>query len=422
MKLRAGRFARGSLVSASGLVARAALQATYLVAVSRWLGVEGYGVFGTAVATAVLLAPLSSWGAGYVYMEEAARRSALRSSLWRIISLQTIATGCMLAAIAFIAAQGPVDLQLATAALVAILVGEVIALPLAQMLTTVLVTAQRPWLAATSVCAVPFARVLGVLALVVWSVEPSITAMAISHGGTSALAGLFVMLVAWHGVDRTAPGRSSVPVPGLKRRLLDGAPYALGALVGLGYLEVDKLLILQLAGPTSAGTYTAAFRVAMVLFIPVTALLANALPRLMAARQAGATTVLLPRVVIVALTYAALAALLAWSAAPLMPRVFGVEFTAASGLLVLLAGWLPLATLHQCGASALLAQGHKTLRLLVETVGVGVVVGANLVLLPAWGAEGAVGALVCAETQMSIACWWLYHHYRRREGRGSAVA
>jgi O-antigen/teichoic acid export membrane protein len=265
--------------------------------------------------------------------------------------------------------------------------------------------------------------VLGVLALIGWSVEPSITAIAISHGSSSTLAGLFVAVVAWHGVDRAARSPTEEgPNPGLRQRFLDGAPYALGALVGLGYLEVDKVLILQLAGPTAAGVYTAAFRVAMVLFIPVTALLANALPRLMAARQAGETLSLLPRVVVTTLVYATLAALLAQSAAPLMPVVFGVEFAAASGVLALLAGWLPLATLHQCGATALLAHGHKTLRLLVETVGVGVVVGANLVLLPAWGAGGAVGALICAEAQMSIACWCLYHYYGQRDSRGSAIA
>lgn len=402
------------MLSAGGLAARAVLQAMYLIVVSRWLGVEGYGVFGASIAAAVLLAPLAAWGAGYVYMDHVIRRPASRQRLWRHIAAQALVTGMMLALVVVAGSRAFLDAHLAVATFAAIAVAELVALPMAQLGTTVLLALQRPGLAAINSCAVPAARLLGALALLAGEHAPSLHAMALSHAATSLMAGLATMLAASCAARSPRREQRSDPVPMLSQRLREGAPFALGALLGLGYLEIDKVLILELAGPAAAGAYSAAFRVATVLFIPVTAMLANALPRLIAAHHGGRQSNLLRRVVQVALAYAALGAFAAWASSPLMPYVFGAGFENASRYLAMLALWLPFATLHQCGATALLANGNKGTRMAIESLGVCVVVIVNCTFLPVLGASAAVLALFSAEVCMSALCWWSYRYFSRR--------
>lgn len=414
-RLPFGGLVRGTLLTTSGLVARAGLQAAYLIVVSRWLGAESYGLFAGSVAAAILLMPLSGWGMGYVFTERASHSPGSHARLWSQVVSQGLLGG-VLVAIAMVAIAGSamaVRVDLGDMALLAI--AELVALPLAQIASMALVALHRSDLAAMATCAVPAARLTGALGLVVMGWQSSVHSLVLSHCLASVLATALVMTWTRSVVHRHAAIDSAADIAPERRQLLkEGATYAAGAMASLTYIEVDKVLVLQLLGASVAGTYTAAFRVVSVLVLPITALVGNALPRLFAAERVGHGSSLSRRIAVAAIGYSLIAALLALLAAPLMPWVFGAEYRGSSHFVWLLAAWVPLAALHLSGATALVAAGGKTARLFVEATGLALVVLLNLLLLRRLGADGAIAALLAGESVMALACWLSLGHYRRR--------
>jgi O-antigen/teichoic acid export membrane protein len=413
-RLPFGGLARGTLLTTSGLVTRAGLQAAYLVVVSRWLGAESYGLFAGSVTAAILLMPLAGWGMGYVFTELASHGSGPATGLWPRIVSQALLSG-VLVAVVVVALTGTamsVRVDLADMALLA--VAELVALPLAQIAAMALVAMNRSDFGALATCAVPAARLSGAIGLVAAGLSPSVHLLAMTHCLGSVVATVLVMALANRVVNGRANAVASAKaLPGRLALLREGASYAAGAMASLTYVEVDKVLVLQLLGAGAAGTYTAAFRVTSVLVIPITALVGNALPRLFAAERAGQGSPLLRRIATAAIGYSVIGGLLALVAAPLMPLVFGAEYRGSSQFVTLLAAWIPLAALHLTGATALVAAGGKTARLVVEAAGLTLIVLLNLLLLPRLGVQGAIVALLIGELLMALACWLSLGHYRR---------
>lgn len=411
---RIGGLGRNTLLTSSGLVLRAALQGVYLLVLSRWLGAEGYGLFAGSIAAAVLLAPLSGWGMGYVFTERAVRADVRHRVLWRAVASHAAVSGLLFTGVAIAASQLLMTVRLPLADMALLALAELLALPLAQVSTTALLALDRGGLAALATSLVPALRVVGVLLLVASGEHGSVHLLALSHC-LGSIVGAVMLLVLTGRATRCAHAGSASP-PGWRVLARAGAPYAASALASNAYFEIDKVLILQLLGAGVAGAYTAAFRVVVVFILPVMALLGNALPRMFAAERAGQPRPLQWRVTLVAVGYAVGAALLLLVLAPLVPWLFGSGFDASARYVTLLAAWVPLYALHMCGATALVAAGGKLLRVLVEGGGLALVVALNLLLLPRLGAAGAATSLLAVEIVMALACWSLLA--RARDGRG----
>jgi O-antigen/teichoic acid export membrane protein len=414
LRVRLGGLGRNTLSTTFGLVLRAGLQAAYLVVLSRWLGAEGYGLFAGSVAAAILLAPLSNWGMGYVFTERLEHAPTQRGALWRAVLRQAVSNGLLLVVLAVAASVAFLSVRVSIADMLLLALAELLAVPLVHVATQALLALNRSGLAATITCVVPALRLAGALALLASDVTSSVHAIAITHCLGSIAGTALALLLAGRIAGRRAPGHA---VPGWRALFHDGAPYAASALAGGAYFEVDKVLILQLLGAGVAGPYTAAFRVVLVLVLPVTALLGNALPRLFAAERLGKGTALLKRVVVAALGYGALAALGALAVSPLLPLLFGPGYADSARYMAGLSAWVPLFALHLCGATALVAAGRKRMRLAVESAGLALVVLLNLLLLPRFGAVGAIAALLSAEMAMAGACWWLLARHHRVAAR-----
>jgi O-antigen/teichoic acid export membrane protein len=182
-----------------------------------------------------------------------------------------------------------------------------------------------------------------------------------------------------------------------------GHGYALGMLTGTSYTEVDKVLMLQIAGAAMAGLYTAAFRVAAVLVIPVSALTTNALPRMFRAAGSPEWMRVFTAVGLAAAAYAALAMGLALAVAPWLPAVFGADYAPSSALLRILAAWVAMYAVHQVAGAGLTSIGRQGTRVAIEACGLGAIVVLNLALLPRLGATGAAWSLLAAESAIAVA-------------------
>lgn len=411
--MRIGGLARNTLLSSSGLVMRAGLQAVYLILLSRWLGAGGYGLFAGTVAAAMLLAPLSGWGMGYVFTERLAGGVVNPAAVWRAVTHHAIVSGLLFALIAVTATQMLLPMRVSLIDMALLALAEVFAMPLAQVSTLALLALDRGGQAALAPSLIPAMRVVGVSLLIAGGASGSIHLLALTHCVGSLLGAALLIAMAEHA---TRQGRAEADDKlrqdelGLVRA---GAPYAASSLTSGAYFEVDKVLILQLLGTAIAGVYTAAFRVVAVFILPVMALLAVALPRMFVAERAGDPIPLLRQVTFAALIYAVLGALLLVLLSPLVPWLFGVGFEASTQYVVLLSGWVPLYALHMCGANALVAAGGKLPRLAVEGAGLMLIIALNLLLLPRLGVVGSAASLLSGEMVMALACWSLLARVRR---------
>ena len=312
---RIGRLGVNTLYTSAALGARAVMQATYLILLSRSMGPGDYGLFAGSVAAAVLLAPLAGWGVQFLVAERIAKYPASTGSVWAGALVQTIATGLPLALLVMLGVLAMHD-RLGLGAMCMLVLAELLILPVTQAASMLLLAMGRGAAGAWVVCFVPACRLAAVGALLLAGHDMDPSPVTVMHVAGTAVGGL-VVLVLVRGVIGAAQWRDRPP---LRDMLGRGTGYAFGLLFGAAYTEVDKVLLLQLAGAVMAGLYTAAFRVAAVLVIPIAALMGNALPRLFAAEGTPEWRRVFRAVVLASTAYAAAAAALALFVAPWMPR------------------------------------------------------------------------------------------------------
>lgn len=402
-RMGVGQLGRSAVLSTLGLGARAIIQACYLLVLSHWMGAQGYGLFAGSVAAAILIAPLSGWGITFVLTRRVARNPSESRAVWATSVLQIFVSGAVLVGLMLLGAKFLLTDRVSAASMLLLGVAELIALPLAQAATSLCLALGRSMAAATSMCLVPVFRLLAVLSGLLTGMEGTPTHVVCLHFIGSIVGALIAYF--WIAKLEGAPCWSRRSP--LRSTLRAGSSYASGALTSTGYLEVDKILLLQVLGATAAGTYTAAFRVMSVFALPVAALIGAALPRLFVEHGTSAGARTLKLVTLLGLGYAVLATTVAVVVSPWMPMVFGDSFQASSRYLVLLAPWTVLYALHQAGATGLTAFNRQMSRVSVESIGFALVVALNLALYPCVGAAGAAWSLLSAELFMTCACWWL---------------
>jgi O-antigen/teichoic acid export membrane protein len=399
-----GRLARNTIYSTFGLVVRAVIQACYLILLSRRMGSHDYGLFAGSVAVAILVAPLSGWGVAYVLAQQVSRDPSRARALWATALVQIGLSGAALILIVMLVSATVLGERIDALSMLMLAIAELVALPAAQVATTLCVVLGRGAAAASVICLVPAGRLMVVTASFFFlGAAPSPSHVAASHF-IGSLAGVAAAMAVIARVEGKPAWRNRLSVP---RAIGHGSQYAVGSLVGTSYPEIDKVLLLQLAGAAVVGTYTVAFRVMAVLLLPISALVSNALPRLFAAQSGRDRLHILKAVSMAATGYAVVAAIAAFLFAPFAPDIFGPSFTESSRYLELMCVWVILFALHQCAATGLTGSGRQWARIAVEAGGVVAIVVINLIAIPALGGRGSILALLVSEVLMAGGCWAL---------------
>lgn len=399
LRFRVGRLGTNAMLGTVGLVARAGLQAVYLIALTRVLGAAGYGKFAGSVAVATIAAALAGWGIAQVLFERVSKDRPSASTLWARALAQTAVTGGALAALV-VSALAAFGTAIDTPTLALLCVSELVFVPLSATANLTLLAQERAGRAAMVAASIPLMRLVALALALLVAAPVTLEGIAVAHFAGS-LFGVIVS-VAVVRASGTRVARAAAP-PALI--LHDGTRYALGALAAAAYTEIDKVLALELAGAESAGHYTAAFRIVAVLALPVWGLLNAAVPRLFAAPDETARRRLLVPLVGAALAYSVGAGVVCALGAGTIVQIFGNQFAHSGDSLAVLAIWLPLFALRQCGAFALTTSGRQSLRVGIELGGLALLVACDIALLPRLGGVGAAWALLITEAVLVIACW-----------------
>ncbi len=398
---RPGRLGKNTLFGTAGLGARAVIQAVYLLLVSRWLGAEGYGLFAGSVALVVLGAPLANWGSSLLLMRHIAEDRGSSRAILATALVQTGVIGGLLVLIVLMVSALLLPQSLPLVPVLLLALSELVLLPAAQAATSHCYALERGPASAVVTCLVPLGRTLAMLGAIAYGFAATPYYAAAAHF-TGSVFGLMAAIVVVACIDGLPAWQSRLPVLSALRQ---GTIYAVSSVAGTSYQEVDKILMLQLLGAVAVGSYTAAFRVASIFVLPISALISATLPRLMVSQENGGKATTYRVVLKVALGYGVLAGLAILVAAPFVPLFFGPGYEDAARCLMLLAPWPSLLALRQCLAMNMTILNRQHTRSTLEVAGFILVAVLNVLLLPRMGEAAAAASLLATEIAVSAALW-----------------
>ncbi|WP_256842678.1 glycosyltransferase [Ornithinimicrobium cryptoxanthini] len=393
-----------------GYLVRTPILLGYFVLATRTLGVDNYGVLAAIVALCTIAGPLAALGSTNLLIKHVAR-DPTTARTWLGSGLAASALGSLVLGMVVLLI-APVLLPPGTpvAALVLLLVGELVLARTVELGSAIFVATERMHLTTVNQVGFPLTRLatVGVLVVGPWSVTLTTWALAAALG--AAAWAVVAVTLATRAVG--APRWSLAPV---RREWRQGMLFASGVGLHNVHQDADKIVLARLAGPEAAGVYAAAYRLLDAAYTPVRALLGAAYPRMFrhGADGSGALAPLLRRVGRPAVGYAVVAALVALVLSPLAPPVLGAGFAQVQPVLAALAALLVLRTLAALPADALTGAGYQGRRTLAQLAVTVLNVAALLVLIPRWGIWGAVWGTLAAEALLAIVLWTVWARVRR---------
>ncbi len=428
----AQRAARNATALAlSNIVSKGVLFAWQLI-LARWLGAEGYGIYGTIGALLAVGAAIPDFGMGLIVIRDVANRPQDAN---RYLTA-TLALQPLLAALGYVVLTVAAFLFGYDAELRALL-----AFAALSLLVDALGNMCHNQLLAIERMVIPAAIATGhVIALVI------LAAIALAAGtglwglyAATLIAGLLRAAVYWATLLKVG-ARPQFPVDWRVARglLMAGWPIAVTSFLALAYQHADKLITTAVIGTEGTGQLTAGFVIVFgVIELLSTTVLVAVFPlmsRTYASGQQRLFEVMLEKLAFFNLTLSLPVGIFtSLLAVPLSAWVFGAGFTRTADVLRILIWYTVVAMISAVFAKALLVQNRQRWLMILRTGGLALNVVLLLILLPALNVPGAALATLIAETAILVALvrsfrfpvdWWarMVNHLWRMVLVGGATA
>lgn len=401
----------------SGQMARSAVQGGCFVLVARALGVQGYGAFLGVMALMAILSPYVGWGAGYLLIQHASRDRAAFREWWGYAVQMTVLSGVglMAAAAAVSYVVLPRSVPLALVLLVA--AAELVCQRLVDMGAQAFQAFHRLGRTAQLQVAPNLLRLFAAGAMLLAAPGSPMVWGVLYFASTVAAAAVSVVLVS------AELGRPLFRRPFRVRQPRNGFYFAVTLSAQGIYNDIDKTMLVRLAGLAAAGVYGAAYRLVDVSFVPVKSLLYAAFARFFehGKNGIGGTVAFARRLLPMAVAYAGLAGVALYLCAPLLPLVLGSDFAGVVPVVRWLAALPLLRALHYFAADALTGADRQGLRSGVQAVVGAANVGLNLLLIPQYSWRGAAVASLLSDGLLVAGMWASVWYVARVQPRGRAA-
>lgn len=398
--------ARSSSWLLLGLMSRVGFQLLAFILLARKLGAEGFGLFNGVVTLATLLAFFVELGGYSLIVRDLQVRVSVRRTLGTSLGVSALALAPVM--LVFIALKPLLFPSVSW--------GVVLALALATMIGSRLyLLASGVWLgredfsqAARLDAGAGFALLLAALVFYVLPGAGLEAWVWFYLGQGLGVALLFLVQV----VARF--GWPEIEWSQLSRRAQESFYFSVGAAAQGAFNDLDKTLLLRLAGAESAGVYGAASRLLGVAYVPLTALFTALYPRFFREGREGLAQArrFAWRVLPMAAIYSTVVAWILWLAAPLLPLLLGSEFVESAIALRWLVFIILLQAIQHTLGYALTGAGLQPARTLGQLGALLINVALNLSLIPRYGWGGAAIAAALSNFLLSV---YLFGCLLRRE-------
>ncbi len=184
----------------------------------------------------------------------------------------------------------------------------------------------------------------------------------------------------------------------------DSAHFTFGTLAKAAYTDADKVLLGVFHSPAALGAYSSAYRLVVMAFMPVRALLDGVASRFFkAGAQGGRDTFLLARKLLMfSLPYGAAVGAFLYFFAPYLPWVLGASYAGAVPALRALCVLPAIQAIHYVFSDALTGAGHQKLRTQLQFAALLAYLALGFTLIPAHGWLGAAWTCIAAESLLAV--------------------
>lgn len=373
------------------------------------LGPAGYGYFVGAQTLVAMLAMLSSAWVGMLLLQQLVRDRRPASEVFPACLFLTLLAGTCATLMA---------LGIGTVLLPGLALGTLLLFALAELLGAGMTTLAAALLQASDdyrgaillrIC-VLLLRLVAVAGLVV-SDSVSLRSIAVSFFVVSVTVGALALALVSRRLG--IPLRLGRPS---RRDVRSGLSYA-GTLVAFAVQEdADKLLLVRLADPVTAGLYAAAYRAVQLALVPIRALTAASHRRFLQhdPLSRGEHLSRSLRFTAAAGTYGLAATIVLLVGAPLVPRLLGPEYERSGPMVMLLAPLVLCRGLSLFGFNGLMGLRRNGVRVLIIGFAAALNAALNILLIRQISWQGAAVATLCAEVFLITATWFALLRYQRR--------
>lgn len=251
------------------------------------------------------------------------------------------------------------------------------------------------------------AALLAAAGLLALRLTPSLSALC----AALALASLLALALSVAALAPLAPLRALLPAPTraeASEALREALPLGAASLLSTLYFKADTFFLRALAGDAELGLYAAAYKLFEGSMLLPAALLAATFPALARARDHAPAQRLLERRLALALLLsgAAVAALFALGAGPLLALLYGPRYAASAAPLRALGAAVPLLYLNYGLTHFLVARDRARYHLAFAALLVPASALALALLVPRAGGVGAAWATGLVELALTALCLW----------------
>lgn len=355
---------------------------------ARVMGASGYGVLAGSVALFMVFGQFTGLGSGIALVRHISRGGELPSR-FAATEYAYLLSGTVLTLLAVPISFLLLGSLVPAMALALIAIAEILVAPALQPLVSRYQAEERMFVSSAIGTLAPVMRLVAVASMAMLG-SSDVTSFAQLY-----LAWLIPTVVVTRHLAR--PRRSDTARCTIRQAIHEGLPYVMSGVALTAGSELDKTVLLRLAGDTVTGPYAAAYRIASAATLPVSALILAAAPRLFRAPSAN-NHHLAASMLAAVLSYAWLAAAAIWLLAPLASWVLGRSFDYTVPLLRAMCIIIVTGSLRQYITALLTTRDLQASRNVIEIGGVCLSIALLVILVPQAGAYGAVAAIACADT------------------------
>lgn len=390
-----GSVGKSTVWISFALVIRALIQASYLIFLSRLVGVEQYGLFAGYISVVMLLYPLAGWGISYLIIERLAAKKIPPAALLAIACRQIIIVGIPLLITISYFSDYIFNFEVDRRVMVLLCLSEFILMAVSSVAINFFLVFGKNFFTAMSMCLVPFFRLFILCIAVLGGTYLDVARISELYVCGTLIGGAisFYLLVRLIRGMPDFDNESSAE----KTLFSAGGRYVGATLVSNGNQEADKIMVLHLLGPALLGIYSVAYRIASLLTLPVSALASAILPKLFSSSSPKVVANLIKISLVCSSLYGALAGLVLWILFPFIVTVFGKEFADSKNLAFPFSVWLTFFSIKTIFCTILTGINLQFYRILIEFFSLLILVSFCLWLIPLLGVAAAVCSLVSAD-------------------------
>lgn len=392
------------------------VQAAYFIILARSLGTENYGFFVGVSALASLLFPFVSLGSDDVLVKEVSVNRTIFSSYWGntllILLINSILiTGGLLLISGLIF---PNELSLLTIAF--LLSADLFGLGLQEASNKALRAVGLVHKAAQLVVFNTVGKLLAVLCLITFSYNLDFSAnvdigiWSIFYLISSLLVSLFALLT----IDKMV-GKPRLKLARIKSDIAQGIYFAIGISANNVNNNIDKTMLVSMAGLDATGIYGSAYRFINIGDVPMIALFNASYPRFFQQGSLGWDSCLkfAKKLLPICLVYGVLSFAAFQVCAPMIPKILGSEYQNAIATLRWLAPLPMINGLQLLISNTLTGLGYQKIRSTIQIVAAVINIALNICFIPLFGLYGAIWATLTSDSIrvlcLGIALFYLYN-------------